>query len=212
MKTIYSVQSYRASIVRDLIFLVLGIILVIYQSAVIENCVRFVGVAVMLVSGISAFKVFQIKDEKSKTFIWVGVVFALLFGLFIFFMPHLFTGFLAILFGLLLLWGGVLQLITLIKALKWTTFNFVSFFVPLLNIAIGVAMVFATESFLDSSMWLIGLAMIFYAVTDFVTQYSMYKKYGDMEIVAAEKKSDANNSEQEVDEEIIDETDKGLKE
>ena len=105
-----------------------------------------------------------------------------------------------------------MQLITLIKALKWTTFNFVSFFVPLLNIAIGVAMVFATESFLDSSMWLIGLAMIFYAVTDFVTQYSMYKKYGEMEIIAAEKKPDANNSEQEVDEEIIDETDKSLKE
>ena len=212
MKTIYSIQSYQTSIIRDLIFLVLGVILAIYQSAIIENCVRFVGAAVMLVSGISAFKVFRIKDEKSKSFIWVGVVFALLFGLFIFFMPQLFTGFLAILFGLLLLWGGVLQLITLVKALKWTTFNFVSFFVPLLNIAIGVAMVFATESFLDSSMWLIGLAMIFYAVTDFVTQYSMYKKYGEMEIVAAEKKPDANNSEQEVDEEIIDETDKGLKE
>ena len=103
-------------------------------------------------------------------------------------MPQVFTGFLAVLFGILLLWGGVLQLITLIRALKWTSFNFVSFFFPLLNIAIGIAMVFATQSFIDNSMWLIGLAMIFYAITDFATQYSMYKKYGELEIRAAEER------------------------
>lgn len=182
MKTIYSIQSYRASIIRDAIFLILGLVLAIYQSAIIENCVRFVGAAVVLVSGISAYKLIRMKVDKSQSIIWVGVVAALLFGLFIFFVPQVFTGFLAVLFGLLLLWGGVLQLITLIKALKWTSFNFVSFFFPLLNIAIGVAMVFATESFLNSSMWLVGLAMIFYAITDFVTQYSMYKKYGEVEI------------------------------
>ena len=48
-------------------------------------------------------------------------------------------------------------------------------------------MVFATQSFIDNSMWLIGLAMIFYAITDFATQYSMYKKYGELEIRAAEE-------------------------
>lgn len=195
MKTIYSVQSYRASIIRDAIFLILGLVLAIYQSAIIENCVRFVGAAVVLVSGISAYKLIRMKVDKSQSVIWVGVVAALLFGLFIFFVPHVFTGFLAVLFGLLLLWGGVLQLITLIKALKWTSFNFVSFFFPLLNIAIGVAMVFATESFLNSSMWLVGLAMIFYAITDFVTQYSMYRKYGEMEIKEGSEKADQNGDE-----------------
>lgn len=195
MKTIYSVQSYRASIIRDAIFLILGLVLAIYQSAIIENCVRFVGAAVVLVSGISAYKLIRMKVDKSQSVIWVGVVAALLFGLFIFFVPHVFTGFLAVLFGLLLLWGGVLQLITLIKALKWTSFNFVSFFFPLLNIAIGVAMVFATESFLNSSMWLVGLAMIFYAITDFVTQYSMYRKYGEMEIKEDSEKADQNGDE-----------------
>ncbi len=195
MKTIYSVQSYRASIIRDAIFLILGLVLAIYQSTIIENCVRFVGAAVILVSGISAYKLIRMKVDKSQSVIWVGVVAALLFGLFIFFVPHVFTGFLAVLFGLLLLWGGVLQLITLIKALKWTSFNFVSFFFPLLNIAIGVAMVFATESFLNSSMWLVGLAMIFYAITDFVTQYSMYRKYGEMEIKEGSENADQNGDE-----------------
>ncbi len=191
MKTIYSVQSYRASIIRDVIFFILGLILAIYQSAIIENCVRFVGAAIVLVSGISAYKLIKMNVNKSQSIIWIGVVAALLFGLFIFFMPQVFTGFLAVLFGLLLLWGGTLQLITLIKALKWTSFNFVSFFFPLLNVAIGVAMVFATQSFIDSSMWLVGLAMIFYAVTDFVTQYSMYKKYGELEVQQAESSKTA---------------------
>lgn len=163
----------------------------IYQSAIIENCVRFVGAAIVLVSGISAYKLIKMNVNKSQSIIWIGVVAALLFGLFIFFMPQVFTGFLAVLFGLLLLWGGTLQLITLIKALKWTSFNFVSFFFPLLNVAIGVAMVFATQSFIDSSMWLVGLAMIFYAVTDFVTQYSMYKKYGELEVQQAESSKTA---------------------
>lgn len=188
MKTIYSIQSYRASIVRDAIFFILGLILAIYQSAIIENCVRFVGAAIVLVAGISAYKLIKMNVSKSQSVIWIGVVAALLFGLFIFFMPQVFTGFLAVLFGILLLWGGVLQLITLIRALKWTSFNFVSFFFPLLNIAIGIAMVFATQSFIDNSMWLIGLAMIFYAITDFATQYSMYKKYGELEIRAAEER------------------------
>ena len=187
MKTIYSIQSYRASIVRDAIFFILGLVLAIYQSAIIENCVRFVGATIVLVAGISAYKLIKMNVSSSQSVIWVGVVAALLFGLFIFFMPQVFTGFLAVLFGLLLLWGGALQLITLIKALKWTSFNFVSFFFPLLNIAIGVAMVFATESFIDNSMWLIGLAMIFYAITDFATQYSMYKKYGELEVRAEDK-------------------------
>ena len=188
MKTIYSIQSYRASIVRDAIFFILGLILAIYQSAIIENCVRFVGAAIVSVAGISAYKLIKMNVSKSQSVIWIGVVAALLFGLFIFFMPQVFTGFLAVLFGILLLWGGVLQLITLIRALKWTSFNFVSFFFPLLNIAIGIAMVFATQSFIDNSMWLIGLAMIFYAITDFATQYSMYKKYGELEIRAAEER------------------------
>lgn len=203
METSYTVQSYRASIIRDVIFLILGVILVIYQSAIIENCVRFVGAAVVLVSGISAYKLIRMKVDKSQSIIWVGVVAALLFGLFIFFMPQVFTGFLAVLFGLLLLWGGVLQLITLIKALKWTSFNFVSFFFPLLNIAIGVAMVFASEGFLDSSMWLVGVAMIFYAITDFATQYSMYKKYGEIEIQEKQKVTERQDAEV-VEAEIID--------
>lgn len=188
MKTIYSIQTYRASIVRDAIFFILGLILAIYQSAIIENCVRFVGAAIVLVAGISAYKLIKMNVSKSQSVIWIGIVAALLFGLFIFFMPQVFTGFLAVLFGILLLWGGALQLITLIRALKWTSFNFVSFFFPLLNIAIGIAMVFATQSFIDNSMWLIGLAMIFYAITDFATQYSMYKKYGELEIRAAEER------------------------
>ena len=202
MKTIYSVQSYRASIIRDAVFLILGLILAIYQSAIIENCVRFVGAAVVLVSGISAYKLIKMNVNKSQSIIWIGVVAALLFGLFIFFMPQVFTGFLAVLFGLLLLWGGALQLITLIRALKWTSFNFVSFFFPLLNIAIGVAMVFATQSFLDSSMWLVGLAMIFYAVTDFATQFSMYRKYGEMTVKQGESTNEGVKPV--VDEKVID--------
>lgn len=202
MKTIYSVQSYRASIIRDAVFLILGLILAIYQSAIIENCVRFVGAAVVLVSGISAYKLIKMNVNKSQSIIWIGVVAALLFGLFIFFMPQVFTGFLAVLFGLLLLWGGALQLITLIRALKWTSFNFVSFFFPLLNIAIGVAMVFATQSFLDKSMWLVGLAMIFYAITDFATQFSMYKKYGEMTVKQGETTKESVKPA--VDEKVID--------
>lgn len=54
--------------------------------------------------------------------------------------------------------------------------------------------------------------MIFYAVTDFVTQYSMYKKCGEMELVVDENKANENKPKQEVDEQIIDETDKSLKE
>ena len=87
MKTIYSIQTYRASIVRDAIFFILGLILAIYQSAIIENCVRFVGAAIVLVAGISAYKLIKMNVSKSQSVIWIGIVAALLFGLFIFFMP-----------------------------------------------------------------------------------------------------------------------------
>ena len=63
-------------------------------------------------------------------------------------------------------------------------------------------MVFATQSFLDSSMWLVGLAMIFYAVTDFATKFSMYKKYGEMTVKQGE--STKESVESVVDEKVVD--------
>ncbi len=184
MKTIYSVQNYRTSIVRDLIFLILGVVLIIFQSDVAIGIVRFLGAAIIVVSIVSAIRILRVKMESGKGIVWAGIAIGFLFGLFILFFPDIFTEYVAILLGLLLIWGGALQLVTLIRALKWTSFNFVSFFFPLVSIALGVATVIKTKAMLDSLMWLVGIFMIFYALTDAITQYQMYKMYGKMEVQA----------------------------
>ena len=157
----------RNKILFSVVFLILGILLVIWprQSAAI-GC-RMIGAAVLVYGIITVIHYFTKKDTVPKLLLFTGIVIAVI-GLSILAFPDWLLKFIPKLAGVIILIDGAANLVenmTLGKQnyKKW----WLSLIFAILTIAVGLALIIKPLGAIKLIFILIGASMIFDAVTSF---------------------------------------------
>ena len=184
MKTIFSKQNYRSAIIRDVLFLILGLVLIIFQGSIINKIIQLIGAFLLALAVVGAIKVYK-TGKESPTFAYAttGVVFGAVIGIIMFFIPDVLVKFSAVIIGIILVYGAVSELVSMIRSVKYIHIEFINYLFPVVNLAMGIALMFATETFINSFIWLIGLVIIIFGVADFIIHNKMHKKFSNIDVV-----------------------------
>jgi len=150
---------------------VLGLILVIWPTEVLNNIVKIIG-GVFFVAGLVSFLVsYRERDERAAmgltSFNGFG---SMLLGVLLFFMADFFTSMLMYLLGFLLAVAGVGQLVMLISARRLGMQSLVVYIFPVLLLIAGVVVFVNPFQAKESIITLFGVMSIFYGITDLINR------------------------------------------
>jgi len=171
MQIIFTSTSYKRTVVKSIITIVLGLILVIWPTEVLNNIVKIIG-GVFFVAGLVSFLVsYRERDERAAmgltSFNGFG---SMLLGVLLFFMADFFTSMLMYLLGFLLAVAGVGQLVMLISARRLGMQSLVVYIFPVLLLIAGVVVFVNPFQAKESIITLFGVMSIFYGITDLINR------------------------------------------
>lgn len=172
----YYSSTYKRTAVKSVIVILLGLVLVIWPTEVLNSMVKIIG-GVFCVTGIVSFLVsYRNREERSamnmSSFNGIG---SIILGLLLFFMADFFTDMLMYVLGFLLIVAGIGQLVVLTSARRWGSLSPVSYIFPVLILIAGVIVIANPFETKESFVILFGIMSIFYGVTDLINQYHINK-------------------------------------
>ena len=171
MQIIFTSTSYKRTVVKSIVAIVLGLILVIWPTEVLNNIVKIIG-GVFFVAGLVSFLVYYSeRDERAAmgltSFNGFG---SMLLGVLLFFMADFFTSMLMYLLGFLLAVAGVGQLVMLTSARRLGMQSLVAYIFPVLLLIAGVVVFVNPFQAKESIITLFGIMSIFYGITDLINR------------------------------------------
>lgn len=190
MRIIYSKTTYRNSLYRALIAIVVGIILVIWPDVALKSIVMFIG-ALFLITGIMAFIASyrrQQEEQCSDGLLSLNGIGSMALGLLLVSIPLFFTAILMILLGCVLILAAIAQLVTLSAARQLGYISPVNYFFPIVILLAGLVVVFKPWGSAAYVVIVLGVAAVFYGITDLISQYYLRKLRKQAAEEAQEKK------------------------
>lgn len=160
---------YKHNIIRAGVALLLGIVLLVFPGFVAGSLVMIVGAAILLAGIASIVQFFRYKND---TMLISGII-GTLVGLILLFRPGFVLAYVMIVLALVLFIFAVEEIIKLAKMkAKW------SFFIlPAVLAVLGVVILCQPVSAMKLAVELFGIAVIVYAVSEFITAVKTKKFY-----------------------------------
>ena len=179
---------------KSIVALLFGLVLVIWPE-VIKKYIIFILGAIILTIGIVSLAIAFIGKWKSEKvpLLKLNAIVDTIFGLLLLIFPGFFAKLMMFVFGICLLVFGVSDIVNLIRTNKLFKIQWWLYIGPIVTFIIGVVMFFFPES---SSNWLFilfGIALLIFAITEFVSTYIIRKgiKQFKQDIENEVKKSEA---------------------
>jgi len=162
-------QTINYFILRAISAVLLGVVLILCPKTAIFYIVVTIGILFIFPGLISLISYF-ISDKAKRPevpFLLAGVG-CLLFGIVLVSAPNFFVSVLMYLLGIILLVGGVEQIIVLIRARKYATVPVFFYIVPVLILIAGVVVLFNPFKSAATIFVLIGITCLIYGIMEFV--------------------------------------------
>lgn len=174
MQIMYSSGNYKRTMIKSLVAIVLGIVLVVWPTEVLNYTVKIFG-AVFCVTGIVSFLLSMREREGQSargltSFNGIG---SILFGILLWSMADFFTNMLMYLLGIILIVAGIGQLVMLTAARKFGHISLVSYLFPVLILLAGMIVFANPFTAKESIITFFGAVSIFYGITDLINQYKI---------------------------------------
>lgn len=172
MQIIFSSGSYKRTVVKSIISILLGAVLLLWPTEVLNYTVKIIG-AVFCVTGIVSFLVsLRDQDERSArgltSFNGIG---SIILGILLWSMADFFTNMLMYLLGFILIVAGIGQLVMLTSARRFGIIPVVSYLFPVVILLAGVIVFANPFSAKESIIMFFGAVTIFYGITDLINQH-----------------------------------------
>ena len=184
-------------IIRSLIALLLGLAIVIWPSVAVDAFVRVLGAAMILVGGVSLGINFLGKERLGFMFAFSGII-AVVFGIILLVFPDFFVNLLSYLFGVLMLFFSIGEIATQLSASKYTNVKFAFYIIPIIIFIGGIFMIVNPVEAIKTVFVIFGIALILYAVCEFVMSVRFKKVFKAAEEQAAYEAAKADAIEAEV--------------
>lgn len=163
--------------IRIIFAILLGMMLILWPGYAIFYLVITIGILFIIPGLISLISYFTYSRAKrpDTPFLLAGVG-SLLFGIVLVSAPHFFVNVLMYLLGIILLLGGIEQIVTLVRAKKWTTVPVAFYVVPSLILIAGILVLFNPFGTAEILFILIGATCLVYGVAEFINWFKFSRK------------------------------------
>ena len=162
MQIIYTSGNYKRTIVKSIVAIVLGLVLVLWPTEVLNYTVKIIG-AVFCVTGIISFLV-SMRDNG------IG---SIILGILLWSMADFFTNMLMYLLGFILIVAGIGQLVMLTSARKFGHIAPLSYVYPVIILLAGLIVFANPFSAKEGIITFFGAVTIFYGITDLINHYKV---------------------------------------
>ena len=174
MQIIYTSGNYKRTVVKSIVAIVLGLVLVLWPTEVLNYTVKIIG-AVFCVTGIISFLVsMRDQDERSArgltSFNGIG---SIVLGILLWSMADFFTNMLMYLLGFILIVAGIGQLVMLTSARKFGQIASLSYVYPVIILLAGLVVFANPFEAKTSIIQFFGAVTIFYGITDLINHYKV---------------------------------------
>ncbi|MBP5317592.1 MAG: DUF308 domain-containing protein [Bacteroidales bacterium] len=183
-------------IIRSIIALLLGLSLVIWPGVAVDAFVRILGAVMILVGGVALGINFLGKERLGFLFASTGII-AVVFGIILLAFPDFFVNLLSYLFGILMLFFSIGEIATLLSAGKYTKVKFAFYIIPILIFLAGIFLIVRPMDAAKAVFIFFGIALMFYAVFEFVLaiKFSKVFKAAEQEAAVETAKEEATDVE-----------------
>jgi uncharacterized membrane protein HdeD (DUF308 family) len=156
-------------VLRAISAILLGVLLIWIPKNVIFYIVIAVGIFFIVPGAISLISYFTSGKEKRKdmSFLFTAIG-SLLFGILLVAIPNFFVSVLMILLGIIILFGAVEQIITLIRAQKFANVPIGFYVIPSLILIAGVLVLLNPFKTAETLFILIGITCLVYGIMELV--------------------------------------------
>ena len=171
MQIIYTSGNYKRTIVKSIVAIVLGLVLVLWPTEVLNYTVKIIG-AVFCVTGIISFLV-SMRDQNERSargltsFNGIG---SIILGILLWVMADTFTNILMYLLGFILVVAGIGQLVVLISARRFGQISGMSYLFPIIVLLAGIVIFANPFSAKEGIITFFGAIAILYGITDLSNQ------------------------------------------
>ncbi len=163
-------KSLNYTLVGAICALILGVLLVAWPGVAVNYLVITIGVLFLLPGLVGLFTYLAIlnrrRTEAPRPVFPIVALGSALFGLWLILMPSFFVGALMYVLGVLLVLGGISQLVNLIAARSFMPVPFGLYVVPVLVLAAGITVLFNPFETAEIPFIVLGVSAIVYAVMD----------------------------------------------
>ena len=163
-------------IIRSIVALLLGLAIVIWPDIAVAAAVRALGAVMVLVGGISLAINFAGKERLGSLYAFTGII-AVLFGIVLLVFPDFFVKLLSYLFGVLMIFFSIGEIVNLISIGKNTKVKFAFYIVPILIFILGIVLLTNPFEVVKTLFIVFGLALIVYAIFEMVVALKFRKAY-----------------------------------
>lgn len=156
----------KNKLLSSIVFLILGVLLLIAPTAMLETFVRIIGAVLLLGALVRLIVHFAAKKEDRVPLSLVLGVAAAAIGLFFIILPSVVTAALAYIFGAILILNSLLDLVI---AVRLPSGKLVAVLLSLLGLVLGVLIVVNPDAFARFMTQFIGATLIYESVVGIVT-------------------------------------------
>lgn len=163
---------------RTIAAIIIGAILLSSPKNAILYVVIAIGVLFIILGVISLISYFSSqRDKRSKVllFLLTGII-SVLFGITLVSAPHFFVSVLMYILGILLLLGGMEQVIALVRTQKRTPVSAGFYIIPLLIMLIGFIVLLNPFQTAETLFVIIGITCLIYGITECVNWLTFKRK------------------------------------
>ena len=162
---------------RAIVTLILGLVLVIWPEQVQKYIMTILGALILAIGVVSIILSYTGKWKNEKVpLLMLNAIVDIAFGLVLIIFPSFFINFIMFVFGLLLLIFSLSDIISLVRISKTMPLPRTLFIGPVIILILGIVMFFFPSKTGDWLFILFGAGLIIYAVTEFISTYTIRKK------------------------------------
>ena len=161
-------------IIRSIVALLLGLAIVIWPDIAVAAAVRALGAVMVLVGGISLAINFAGKERLGSLYAFTGII-AVLFGIVLLVFPDFFVKLLSYLFGVLMIFFSIGEIVNLISIGKNTKVKFAFYIIPILIFILGIVLLTNPFEVVKTLFVVFGIALIVYAIFELVVALKFRK-------------------------------------
>ena len=176
MNIIYSITNRTSSLVRGIVFLLLGFLLVIRPESMLNFIVMILAALLIVISVISIILMYKGSRKEIgggftplSYFSFAAMIISLVFGVLLFAFPSFFTEILVLLFGLFLLLLGGTQIANMVVSAKYVRLPLWLYVSPILITISGVVCFFQPFQAKTAIIIFFGAVVMLYGIVEIIS-------------------------------------------
>ncbi|MBO8429354.1 MAG: DUF308 domain-containing protein [Bacteroidetes bacterium] len=187
MNIIYSITNRTSSLIRGMIFFVLGILLLFWPDQMLNFIVKILAAVLIVISIVSLVLMYK-GDRKVvgeapsplSYFAFAAMIVCLVFGVLVFAFPDFFTGIIVFLFGLLLILLGVAQITNMAVSSRYMKLPVWLYIFPVVIAACGIICFFKPFEARSAITVFFGAVVTLYGAVEIASSWMLRKiRFGE---------------------------------